>query len=673
GQAVLAKQRRLLGAVAFFSVAFVASLLALFFWPRDPVGLVRKEAEVIAVVPFLASGPGVETLGEGMVDLLSANLNTVGGMRAVEPRLVLAQWRRQGGAADLDAGQKLARDLKANSVLLGSLVSTGNRVRISATLHGLDGAELAKAQVDGAPDSVLVLVDRLSADLVRSIWQSNEPLPSLRVSGITTNSMEAMRAFLEGERLYRRSVWDSAQVAFQRAVELDSTFSLAYLRLGASIGWVGGYGSARAVQASDAALRFADRLPPRERSLVTTYHLFSRGNRAAADSARLYLTQYPNDVEGWFILGESYYHNRATQPRTPDEIRAPFDRVIALDSSLTPAALHPAEMAIAYRDSALLDRYIGVMRRAGSDDEAQGYQAAADLAWGRRGLDSTVIALIGGRRGAYQAAINAAALAPDADGDRVWALARQAFSVAGGQPGEQGLARSVLAAGLGRFDLAELIADSLQAVSPELRGSALLHPITLGIAPAGYAGDIATRVLAAKRVHPFQVHAVIQVALVRGDLALAERLADSLLARDTVAVGGAVRSLVTAAKGRVMLARGDTLGGIRLLGSALDGAAGTIPPFLSAPARLELATVLAMRPETRAVGLMRLRYGFESDLGLVPVTQLLLGRALEAAGETQDAVSAFGRFLRLWAADDGWAAEARTAVGRLTGEAAPVR
>lgn len=673
GQAVLAKQRRLLGAVAFFSVAFVASLLALIFWPREPARLVRKEAEVIAVVPFMTSGPGVEALGEGMVDLLSANLNTVGGIRAVEPRLVLAQWHRRGGAADLDADRTLARGLKANSVLVGSLVSAGNRVRISATLHGLDGAELAMAQVDGAPDSVLVLVDRLSADLVRSIWQSNEPLPSLRVSGITTNSMEAMRAFLDGERLYRRSMWDSAQIAFQRAVELDSTFSLAYLRLSSSIGWVGGYASSRAIEASNAARRFADRLPARERALVSAYNLFSRGGRTAADSARQYVAQFPNDVEGWFILGEAYYHNRVVDPRTPEEIRAPFDRVIALDSSLTPAALHPAEMAIAYRDSIMVERYLGVIQRAGSEDEARAYRVAADLGWGRRQMDSSVAIQIGNRRGAYQAAIHAATIAPNADAETVWNLTRLAFSAAGGPPGELGLARSASAAGLGRFDQAQAIADSLQAISQELRISALLYPVILGIAPAGYGGGIVDRILGARRAHLFEAYMVIQIALAKGDLGLAGRLADSLLSRDTVAVGGAFRALTSAAKGRVLIGRGDTLGGLRLLGTGLRGAAGPLPPFLSAPARLELATVLAMRPETRAEGLLRLRYGFESDIGLGVVTELLLGRALEAAGEREDAVSAYGRFLRLWAADDAWAAEARAAIGRLTGEVSTLR
>ena len=55
-----------------------------------------EEAETIAVLPFNASGPGVEVLGEGMVDLLATNLQGVGGIQTVEPRQVLKRW---GGSA----------------------------------------------------------------------------------------------------------------------------------------------------------------------------------------------------------------------------------------------------------------------------------------------------------------------------------------------------------------------------------------------------------------------------------------------------------------------------------------------------------------------------------------------------------------------------------------------
>ena len=44
------------------------------------------------MLPFHASGPGVEFLGEGMMDLLATNLRGVGGINTVDPRVVLREW-----------------------------------------------------------------------------------------------------------------------------------------------------------------------------------------------------------------------------------------------------------------------------------------------------------------------------------------------------------------------------------------------------------------------------------------------------------------------------------------------------------------------------------------------------------------------------------------------------
>ena len=72
---------------------------------------------------------------------------------------------------------------------MGSVTNIGSQMRISATLYGLDGSELGKAQSEGPADSVLSLVDDLSARLVREIWKSREPLPSLNVAGVITGSV----------------------------------------------------------------------------------------------------------------------------------------------------------------------------------------------------------------------------------------------------------------------------------------------------------------------------------------------------------------------------------------------------------------------------------------------------------------------------------------------------
>ena len=48
--------------------------------PAGAIAVAPAAAETIAVLPFSASGPGVEVLGEGMVDLLATNFDGVGGI-----------------------------------------------------------------------------------------------------------------------------------------------------------------------------------------------------------------------------------------------------------------------------------------------------------------------------------------------------------------------------------------------------------------------------------------------------------------------------------------------------------------------------------------------------------------------------------------------------------------
>ena len=64
---------------------------------------------------------------------------------------------------------------------------------------------VGRAQVDGPADSILPLVDRLSVALLRDVWRSREPLPSLDLGSLTTDSIAALRAYLQGERYYRRA------------------------------------------------------------------------------------------------------------------------------------------------------------------------------------------------------------------------------------------------------------------------------------------------------------------------------------------------------------------------------------------------------------------------------------------------------------------------------------
>ena len=277
----------------------------------------------------------------------------------------------------------LGRELDAGSVVTGSAVSTGGRVRLAADLYAVaSGERLGRAQVDGPADSVLPLVDRLSVALLRDVWRSREPLPSLDLGSLTTDSIAALRAYLQGERYYRRFALDSALAQYTRAVEVDSTFALAHLRRALVFGWTGGYGSPASVQAAEAGFRYADRLPPRSRRLLEGYQAFQEGSAARIDSMRAYVEDFPADLEGWYFYGEALHHLVEVQPTSPDTILAAFDRVIAGDSSSTPAVIHPLEISMVYRDSVGYDRYLRLLARTAPRSRVAAHRVGAGLVWG---------------------------------------------------------------------------------------------------------------------------------------------------------------------------------------------------------------------------------------------------------------------------------------------------
>ncbi|MEO8295190.1 MAG: protein kinase, partial [Gemmatimonadota bacterium] len=371
---------------------------------RSPV---RNGAELIAVLPFSTVGTGVDLLGEGMVDLLSTNLNAVGGISTVDPRTVLSRWHKRQSTGDRNEALAVGKSLDAGSVLMGSVVSAGASVRINAELSSVTGETLARVQVNGPSDNVIALVDSLSLSLLREIWRSHEPIPSLRLGAITSNSVDAIRFYMQGEQFYREAEWDSAIAAFSSAVQADSTFALANFRLALSLGWNGGYQAPASNKAAEAAYRNISRLPDRDRALISGYRMFTLGRVEAIDSLRQYVSLYPKDPDGWFMLGDAQYHLRALSSLSPAQLRAPFDSVIRLDPTLAAAYFHPIEISLANRDSAGYAQYMSKVDSLPQvPGELAGYQEAGAAVWGPQ-ADSVLVAFSARRHqpGAVQGAI----------------------------------------------------------------------------------------------------------------------------------------------------------------------------------------------------------------------------------------------------------------------------
>jgi eukaryotic-like serine/threonine-protein kinase len=677
------RRKTVMAVIAAAAIAAGAAGAVAWLATRPTAVAVTEQAERIAVLPFTASGPGVEVLGEGMVDLLTTNLQGVGGIQVVDPRLVLKRWGRKDPDEEsgVEEALDLGRELDAGSVVTGSAVSAGGRVRLAADLYAVAGGErLGRAQVDGPADSILPLVDRLSVALLRDVWRSREPLPSLDLGSLTTDSIAALRAYLQGERYYRRFALDSALSQYTRAVEVDSTFALAHLRRALVIGWTGGYGSPASVQAADAGFRYAERLPPRSRRLLAGYQAFQEGSARAIDSMRAYVNDYPADLEGWYFYGEALHHLVEIEPRSPDTVLAAFDRVIAGDSTSTPAVVHPLEITLTYRDSTRFKRYLQVFVRTAPRARVVAHRVAAELVWGPPPSESDLrAALLAVPHIAFYAVV-AAYRDEAATSDSILDLRRRLFAaLPSSSPVHrfEPFDRGFMLVGFGRFREARALVDTVAAISPGAAAGLLGWPVALGLAPSSADRTRMDSLLARDRS---ENESPQMAAFVDAMRAVAQGRTEEAVARATEAIRAPIstedstrsRGLLRAAIGWARLVQGDTTTGISDLRTGLSvtgGPQGAASTFL----RFQLALALSADPRTRAEGITHLRYGFSGTaFSLLPLTYLVLGRTYEAADKPDSAALAYGRFLRLWDKADpelqGRVSEAREALARLTAE-----
>jgi eukaryotic-like serine/threonine-protein kinase len=346
------------------AAALVLALVAGSIWWRKPK--VPLDRNLVAVVPFRVGGaaPALSYLREGMIDLVAARLTGEGGARAADPGSVMAAWRQAGGSAtgDLPGSVvlELARRLGAGQVLIGGVVGTPNHVALNASLLPVQGGSpRAEAKVEGVGDSLPLLVDRLIAQL---ITEENGSSPGLE--GLVNRPLPALKLYLEAQAAYRRGDYADAVVRYERALDIDSTFALAALRLASAAGWTTAPGAGR--RGLDLAWRSRDRLSPRDQALL----LANVGpNYPATSTLAQYLAAWeravelaPDQAERWYELGDEYFHEgrylqiESTWRRAGDAFR----RSEALDSGTAPLG-HMLELASLDGDDTAAVRRLGTL------------------------------------------------------------------------------------------------------------------------------------------------------------------------------------------------------------------------------------------------------------------------------------------------------------------------
>lgn len=318
----------------------------------------KVDHRALAVFPFDVAAQGdLAYLSEGMVDLLATKLAGAGGLRAVSPRTSIRAWRQEHAdnpdIDDVDA-RHVSRRIGAGLYLTGHIIGSPSQLSITARLFdAVTGAERARAEEIGPPDSLFAMVDRLASQLLARA--SRERLE--RLTQLTTTSLPALKLFLEGRAAYRNADFTRAENLLRSALEQDSTFALAGLAHAQATDWVPGHDT----QGLQQAWRFRHRLSQRDVAIVRA--------RAGDGISRPLATQLamwdsivaagPDDVESIFDLADFYFHYGAALGYTDAHARAftAMERALALDSTFLPPLAHMFQFDTVRSDPSLFRRF----------------------------------------------------------------------------------------------------------------------------------------------------------------------------------------------------------------------------------------------------------------------------------------------------------------------------
>jgi len=330
------------------------------------------DPNLVAVAPFDVAAPALLLWKEGLVDVMSRSLDGAGAIRAVPASTVMHRWR---GRADSASARALGKATGARLVVYGGLLAAGDSVRATVSLldvrTGRTVSEFERRDVSARMDR---LSDSLTLGVLRELGRSRR-IDMAHATSSPTNSLAALKMYLQGEQYYRAAAWDSAQARFEEALALDTSFAMAYHRLAAVRRWrdahdppdsvayelmrlpshyVRGLGPREQLLASIDSLTaetyFARRRALRDGTYSNEKALFDRLCDELTEAQR----RYPNDAEIAFLHAEAQaeYDRDVVVGEVDDRgTLARYERAISLDSTFAPAYVRPISFA-AYLDGA---------------------------------------------------------------------------------------------------------------------------------------------------------------------------------------------------------------------------------------------------------------------------------------------------------------------------------
>ncbi|MCM3871015.1 MAG: protein kinase [Pyrinomonadaceae bacterium] len=325
--------------------------------PQTSIG---EERRSVAILPFKNLSNDSETAFYefSLADAVITDLARVRSL-VVRPSSTIVKY--QGKQVDpVEAG----REMSVDAILTASFLRAGDRLRVTAQLLDVRTGEILWSErIDGDASDIIAVQDTMVHEIVEGLRLELSPEEKVELGKGSTSDAAASEEYLRGRDCMGQFIYhtvarehvDSAIEHFQRAIQLDPAFALAYSALGGcyvnrALKGLGEDGDhEKAEKAFSEALALDPKLLEARMHMAFIYLHGGQKQKACEEVERL-REEYPNDVGVHFVRGVLARLNGDY-----DRALRSFDRMVRLN---------PAEQVVASYNSARILSYRGLYQEA---------------------------------------------------------------------------------------------------------------------------------------------------------------------------------------------------------------------------------------------------------------------------------------------------------------------
>jgi tetratricopeptide (TPR) repeat protein len=386
---VVKPQRKLFTWIVSVSVFFVVVLLLLILKPFQveitPEKAAVAEERSMAIMYFenLVDPEDNDRLGQMITSLLITDLSESQYVMRVMSRQRLYDILKLLGKEDLKridrtVASEVARKAEVGWILTGDILQTEPTIVLTSDISdAATGEILATQRVTGEEgEDLFAVVDKLSSQIKKDLALPGATKKELdkAVAEVTTHSPEAYRHYLDGVDNYQKVYFAEAIESFEKALEYDSTFAMAYF-------WLAGLkAEPEKKELIEKAVEYSDKVSKKERFYIKIREAAINGDSEdALEGMQKMAENFPDDKEPLQWLGHYYFETKDYEKAISYYNRSleidPLFKLVYNMLAYTYHYLGDFEKSIW-----AINRYISI-----APDEANPYDTRADLyAWNGR-------------------------------------------------------------------------------------------------------------------------------------------------------------------------------------------------------------------------------------------------------------------------------------------------